>query len=191
MSKEVCLTVDDLSIIENEPRIKDIVLAQRLGLSQPLNVRGVIENNDEELCGFGAIHVVRETRRSGCLFRKITEYYLNEPQALLICMFSRTQKAAAVRKELIDVYMAYRTQGLTKVKEHYRQVGRKESLPTKEDRFVSLYKNAVREVLNEESLSRKEYRLSDYEAQVIEEMRTGFAFFATSLMLELEERLKK
>ena len=191
MSKEVCLTVDDLSIIENEPRIKDIVLAQRLGLSQPLNVRGVIENNYEELCGFGAIHVVRETRRSGCLFRKITEYYLNEPQALLICMFPRTQKAAAVRKELIDVYMAYRTQGLTKVKEHYRQVGRKESLPAGEGSFGSLYKNAVHAVLNEEEASRKEYQLSDYEAQVIEKMRSWRAYFGANLMLELEERLKK
>lgn len=35
-------------------------------------------------------------------------YYLNEEQALLVCMFSRTERAAAVRKEVIEVYMAYR-----------------------------------------------------------------------------------
>ena len=106
-------------------------------------------------------------------------------------MFSRTEKAAAVRKELIDVYMAYRTKGLTRVKEHYRQVGRKESLPVNEDSFGSIYKNAVRKVLDEENRSRKDYRLSEEEAQVIEKMRSWRAFFGTNLMLELEERLKK
>ena len=36
-------------------------------------------------------------------------------------MFSRTARAAQVRKELIEVYMAYRTRGLAKVREHYRR----------------------------------------------------------------------
>lgn len=35
-------------------------------------------------------------------------YYLNEEQALLICMFSRTPKAAAVRREVILVFTAGR-----------------------------------------------------------------------------------
>lgn len=116
------LTINDLQVIEDEPRIKDIVLGERLGLAQPLNIRNVIESNKDELCNFGTFHAVRETKKVGCVKRKITEYYLNEAQALLLCMFSRTAKAAQVRKELIDVYMAYRTRGLAKVREHYRQV---------------------------------------------------------------------
>ena len=116
------LTINDLQVIEDEPRIKDIVLGERLGLAQPLNIRNVIESNRDELCNFGTFHAVRETRKVGCVNRKVKTYYLNEAQALLLCMFSRTAKAAQVRKELIDVYMAYRTRGLAKVREHYRQI---------------------------------------------------------------------
>lgn len=34
MSKEVCLTVDNIEVIDNEPRIKDVVLGERLGLNR-------------------------------------------------------------------------------------------------------------------------------------------------------------
>jgi hypothetical protein len=36
------------------------------------------------------------------------EYYLNEAQALLVCMFSRTDQAAAVRKQIVEVFIAHR-----------------------------------------------------------------------------------
>lgn len=191
MSKEVCLTVDNIEVIDNEPRIKDVVLGECLGLKKARDVRVVIKSNMAELLAYGCAPLVTAHEKIGFVTRQTEAYYLNEPQALLICMFSRTEKAAAVRKELIDVYMAYRTKGLTRVKEHYRQVGRKESLPVNEDSFGSIYKNAVRKVLDEENRSRKDYRLSEEEAQVIEKMRSWRAFFGTNLMLELEERLKK
>lgn len=191
MSKEICLTVDNIEVIDNEPRIKDVVLGERLGLKKTRDVRVVIKSNMAELLAYGCAPLVTAHEKIGFVTRQTEAYYLNEPQALLICMFSRTQKAAAVRKELVDVYMAYRTQGLTKVKEHYRQVGRKESLPAGEDSFGSLYKNALHAVLDEEGSNRKEYQLSDYEAQVIEKMRSWRAYFGANLMLELEERLKK
>ena len=150
MSEEICPTVDNIEVIDNEPRIKDVVLGERLGLNRPRKIREVILSNMAELLAYGCAPLVRAHEKIGFVTRQTEAYYLNEPQALLICMFSRTQKAAAVRKELIDVYMAYRTQGLTKVKEHYRQVGRKESLPAGEDSFGLIYKNAVHAVLNEE-----------------------------------------
>lgn len=191
MSKEVCLTVDNIEVIDNEPRIKDVVLGERLGLDRPRAIRQVVKSNMAKLLVYGCAPLVMAHEKIGFVTRQTEAYYLNEPQALLICMFSRTQKAAAVRKELINVYMAYRTQGLTKVKEHYRQVGRKESLPAGEGSFGSLYKDAVHAVLNEEEAGRKEYQLSDYEAQVIEKMRSWRAYFGANLMLELKERLKK
>lgn len=40
--------------------------------------------------------------------RPAAAYYLNEEQALLVCMFSRTDKAASVRKLVIDTFMAVR-----------------------------------------------------------------------------------
>lgn len=116
------LTVNDLQVIEDEPRIKDIVLGERLGLKNTRDFKNVIDRNIQELKEYGALSSQTTTEKVGCVNRKITTYYLNEAQALLLCMFSRTAKAAQVRKELIDVYMAYRTRGLAKVREHYRQV---------------------------------------------------------------------
>jgi hypothetical protein len=40
--------------------------------------------------------------------RSGTAFLLNEPQALLICMFARTERAAAVRDQMIEVFMAWR-----------------------------------------------------------------------------------
>lgn len=116
------LTVNDLQVIEDEPRIKDVVLGERLGLRKAVSIRQVIDANIQEIQGFGSCPLQMETEKVGCVVRSVKTYYLNEAQALLLCMFSRTAKAAQVRKELIDVYMAYRTRGLTKVREHYRQV---------------------------------------------------------------------
>ena len=116
------LTINDLQVIEDEPRIKDIVLGERLGFTRAVKIKDIIERNIQELQGFGSCPQTGETMKVGCVMRKVKTYYLNEAQALLLCMFSRTAKAAQVRKELIDVYMAYRTRGLAKVREHYRQI---------------------------------------------------------------------
>jgi hypothetical protein len=45
--------------------------------------------------------------------RQFTEYWLNEAQALLVCVLSRTEKAAEVRRMLIAVFTAYRHRKLT------------------------------------------------------------------------------
>lgn len=37
-----------------------------------------------------------------------TAYYLNEEQALLLCIFAETENAALVRKQVISTFMAYR-----------------------------------------------------------------------------------
>ena len=104
------LTIRDINdTVNHEPRIQDTVLGERLGMAQPLNIRKTIQNNTEELEAFGSIHVAREMIGTGKgARRKVDIYYLSEPQALLVCMFSRTEKAAQVRKALIDVFMEYR-----------------------------------------------------------------------------------
>ena len=114
------ITINDLQVIESEPRIKDVVLGVALGFSRAVKIKDIIERNKDELQSFGAFPQIGETMKCGCVTRQVKTYYLNEPQALLLCMFSRTARAAQVRKELIEVYMAYRTRGLAKVREHYR-----------------------------------------------------------------------
>lgn len=148
------LTVNDLQVIEDEPRIKDIVLGERLGFGRAVKVKDIIERNISELEQYGSCPQTGETAKVGCVTRKIKTYYLNEAQALLLCMFSRTAKAAQVRKELIDVYMAYRTRGLAKVREHYRQVATKPKLikgyspNIKDCQIITIDNNALNKTFN-------------------------------------------
>lgn len=102
------ISLDDITSFDGpEPRIRDVILGARLGLAQPLNIRKVVEANRRELGMHGEVftHHVKTSDKGG---RPSLVYYLNEAQALLICMFSRTPKAAEVRKALIEVFQAYR-----------------------------------------------------------------------------------
>lgn len=116
------LSVADLNIeIDQEPRVLDVLLGERLGMAQPLNIRATVRANEAELSLHGRVFTqsVKTSARGG---RPGTAYYLNEPQALLICMFSNTSRAAQVRKMLIDVFMEYRrSQGMVKVQAHERR----------------------------------------------------------------------
>jgi len=102
------LSLSDLRVFtSSEPRIHDLRLAAVLGMANPYKIRELIVSNNEELSEHGEVSPRRgETSSLGG--RPGTEYWLNEPQALLICMFSRTPKAAAVRKALIDLFLAWR-----------------------------------------------------------------------------------
>lgn len=64
-------------------------------MKTPANIRkDLIRPNMAELEGFGNIgETPQNTGKAG---RPAKVFYLNEQQALLICMFSRTEKAAAV-----------------------------------------------------------------------------------------------
>lgn len=113
--------------IDNEPRVLDATLASNLGMAQPLNIRAKIVANFEEISMHGEVitETVKTSARGG---RPGKAYYLNEPQALLICMWSNTAKAAAVRKMLIDVFMEYRLGKIEKpihVREHDRRTSTK------------------------------------------------------------------
>lgn len=86
-----------LHTINNEPRILDTDLAERLGMKNPRKIRqNLIEANLSELQGYGEIRM--ELIRNGQRGRPATAYYLNEEQALLICMFSKTENAQLVRE---------------------------------------------------------------------------------------------
>lgn len=99
----------DLQEFDGEARIRDVRLGEVLGMAQPLDIRRVIKKNAEELAEHGPIRATREMVQIGSgSKREVTAYHLSEPQALLICMFSRAPNAAAARSQIIKVYMAYR-----------------------------------------------------------------------------------
>jgi hypothetical protein len=76
-------------------------------MSRPRDIRkNLIIPNLDELRTYGNL---RETRANpGKPGRPAYQYHLNEEQALLLCMFSKTAKAAEVRKEVIETFKAYR-----------------------------------------------------------------------------------
>lgn len=96
-----------LHTIEHEPRVLDTDLAERLGFSLPVDVRKLIHRKGQELARYGVVATVAITSgvRGG---RPGNAFYLNEEQALLICMFSDTDNAANVRKQVIETFMAVR-----------------------------------------------------------------------------------
>lgn len=87
-----------------EPRIQDIRIGERLGMRRPRDIRQLIDRNRAELEGFGSL-AVRHRKSRGQDFE---EFWLNEAQALLVCTFARTDRAAEVRRELIMVFLAWR-----------------------------------------------------------------------------------
>lgn len=101
------LSLKDLHLLNGEPRVLDLRIAERLGYEKPRDIRELIDRNAEELMSYGEVcRTARQTSDKGG--RPTTECWLNEAQTLLLCMFSKTDNAAQVRKEVITVYLAYR-----------------------------------------------------------------------------------
>lgn len=104
------LQADDLQlhVHEGEPRVLDTDLAARLGMLTPANIRtDLIEPNRAELEGFGILQAMA-ANSTGQRGRPSKAFYLNEEQATLVVMFSRTLRAAEARREIIAVFQAYR-----------------------------------------------------------------------------------
>lgn len=94
----------------DEPRVLDTDLAERLGMVRPNMIRtNIIDPNRSELEGLGVLLAV-QAKSSDPLGRgrPSTAYYLNEEQALLVCTLARTDTAKLVRATLIKVFVAWR-----------------------------------------------------------------------------------
>jgi len=98
----------DLQVIESEPRIHDLRLGERLEFERPRDIRKLIERNIEELERYGRLRHHGATSHNGPGARSVEEYWLNEAQALIICMKSDAPRAADVREEIIYVFKMWR-----------------------------------------------------------------------------------
>ncbi len=119
------LTIADINdqVGGGEPRVRDLDLANSLGFDRARNIRNLIERNLSELGRYGGVLLVPSggdslhgeanspggtappPPRRGAPGQ---EYWLNEQQAVLVCMFARTPLAAAVRQQVIEVFVAWR-----------------------------------------------------------------------------------
>lgn len=100
------LTRDDLSVIEGDSRVSCRRLQAALGIETLQTVHRLVDRNIVELRSYGEI-ISQGSYKPGPGRPKVT-YLFNEAQALLICMFSRTDKAAEARRNLIEVFQAVR-----------------------------------------------------------------------------------
>lgn len=103
------LTRSDLREPDAEPRIPDLRLGEALEFDRPRDIRKLIDRNTAELERYGSIcAMVAQNDDPRGRGRKGQAYFLNEGQALLICMFARTPKATEVRRQVIEAFMAWR-----------------------------------------------------------------------------------
>lgn len=101
------LAISDLTPMAGEPTVSDLKLAGALGFGRATSIRVSIQRHRAELLNFGPLRQT-DANPGPQGGRPTTEFHLNEAQALLVCMFARTEKAAAVRKQVIDVFLAWR-----------------------------------------------------------------------------------
>lgn len=95
-----------LTAINGEPRVHDLELAERLGFERPRKIRDIIQRNHDKLLKFGVCPAVGRT--AGELGgRPSIEFYLNQKQAIFICMKSETERAFDVQIEIVRVFDAY------------------------------------------------------------------------------------
>ena len=101
-------TALSLSVVEGEPRVHDLQLAEHLGFSQPRDIRKIIKRNLNKLLNFGqCATVARRIEGGNRTAQEVQEYYLNQKQAIFICMKSETDKAFDVQAEIVLVFDAY------------------------------------------------------------------------------------
>lgn len=94
-----------LTPIEGGPRIHDLALAERLEFSQALDIRKLIKRNEAKLLSFGILATVAKIHEGAG--RPTAEYFLNQKQAIFICMKSETERAFDVQIEIVHVFDAY------------------------------------------------------------------------------------
>lgn len=73
-----------LEVVNDQPRARDITIAQRLGFKRPRDIRKLIERNLIELERYGTCATVARVSKGKRGSTSFTEYWLNEEQALLL-----------------------------------------------------------------------------------------------------------
>lgn len=115
------IKVSDINTVVNcEPRVHDLRLAEVLGFGKRHDIRSLIRRHMDTLKGFGEVSFTRE-KPSGRGGRPGTDYWLNKRQALYITAKSDTERAALVTVQMVEVFDAVTSGGTVAVKPHRRR----------------------------------------------------------------------
>lgn len=75
-------------------------LAARLGMRRERVIRELIRTNMKEISDLGRLPAIPATSHDGSGAKQVNEYWLNEEQALLLCILSRTPAAKEARADV-------------------------------------------------------------------------------------------
>lgn len=78
-------------------------IAERLGFDRLRKIRDLIKRNHDKLLKFGGCPTVERVVEGN----PVAEFYLNQKQAIFICMKSETDRAFDVQAEIVRVFDAY------------------------------------------------------------------------------------
>lgn len=92
-----------LTTLNGEPRVYDLDLAEKLGFDRPRDIRKLIKRNEAKLETFGGCATVARVIEGN----PTAEFYLNQKQAVFVCMKSETDRAFDVQVEIVRVFDAY------------------------------------------------------------------------------------
>lgn len=120
----------DLRVFDGEVRVQDLRLGEVLGYGNPKKVRTVIRRHVDELLAHGVLTQSESKPLPGSAGgRPERSFMLNEAQAVLVAMFSRTDRAAEARRQIVQVFLAWRHGKLAPCKNPRRASAA--SLPTR------------------------------------------------------------
>lgn len=131
------LAVTDLTVVENHARIPCARVQEALEFGDIQHLHKLIDRHLDELEGYGGVYgqTVRKHGEGTKGGRPSKAYMLTEEQAVLICMFARTPKAAEARKLIIDVFMRWRRG------ETLPQAGAAEGITLDKDDYIALLRD--------------------------------------------------
>lgn len=96
------LSLYEVSPEDDEPRVRDIDLAYRLGMKKPRDIRVLIRAHAQKLNEINA--VVEAAAVNHTNGTKFTEYYLDRKQATFLAIRSNTPASDEVALELVEIY---------------------------------------------------------------------------------------
>lgn len=96
------LSLYEVSAEDDEPRVRDIDLAYRLGMKKPRDIRVLIRAHAQKLNEINA--VVEAAAVNHTNGTKFTEYYLDRKQATFLAIRSNTPASDEVALELVEIY---------------------------------------------------------------------------------------
>lgn len=106
----LALTTADLRPFQGEPRVNFNRVGGLLGYTTEKGMRRLIARHRPELETYGEVLRQTDPKPQNQPFggRPNITIYLNESQAVLVCMFARTPQGAEIRRQIINVFLAYR-----------------------------------------------------------------------------------